>query len=353
MGLEDVPDFVDRLTALVGDVRTIASLDEVNASEWDVLITDAPWFTVQGSVGMESRTIRGLHDGVCVLYRAIEAATGLTVEDRADWAGSVEHSRGVVGDELLLPDTVPEPIAELVRTRLLPIALERRSHVAFRARRGFGEIKGPGYRPPRVQAPEFDPFLMTRDGAALAGRYQRSATAEAWLLPPDVGDLIPWVAAAVSEWHALNPSRFPALPNWADEAAWMTSRERKAAAALSKVLDRRRALLAEMEAEEAVARAARAIARDQADQGERRLLTADGDNLVDAVRAGLQRLGFIVDDRDQARPDEKLEDLLVTDPDVADWVALVEVKGFGRGAKTSGITQFLRFERRYTHENGH
>ncbi len=60
-------------------------------------------------------------------------------------------------------------------------------------------------------------------------------------------------------------------------------------------------------------------------------------------------MGFEVTDADKdAASDDHLEDLHIKDPDRPGWIALGEVKGYSRGAKTEGITQFLRFNMRYT-----
>jgi hypothetical protein len=37
---------------------------------------------------------------------------------------------------------------------------------------------------------------------------------------------------------------------------------------------------------------------------------------------------------------------------VPGWVALVEVKGYAKGAQTGALTQFLRFDRRYYQRTG-
>jgi hypothetical protein len=64
-----------------------------------------------------------------------------------------------------------------------------------------------------------------------------------------------------------------------------------------------------------------------ADEGTRRILTSDGDELVEAVTTVLEDLGFTVrdmDDHHDERTGAKLEDLRVEDPSDADWLTLVE-----------------------------
>lgn len=78
-------------------------------------------------------------------------------------------------------------------------------------------------------------------------------------------------------------------------------------------------------------------AKSRADTYERALLTADGRVLEESVGCALAELGFIVVDMDEIWPEGKRkEDLRVVDPNVGDWLAIVEVKGFSNGVKETG-----------------
>jgi hypothetical protein len=88
-----------------------------------------------------------------------------------------------------------------------------------------------------------------------------------------------------------------------------------------------------------------ALAEAQAlhDGQERRLVTGQGDELVAAVKAMLERLEFKVDDRDETKKGQKLEDLRVSDPQ-SPWLALAEVKGYATsGGKPKDLAQLNRF----------
>lgn len=70
--------------------------------------------------------------------------------------------------------------------------------------------------------------------------------------------------------------------------------------------------------------------------GLRRLLTANDDELVDAVALALSGLGFHVTNEDDERVDVgrgKAHDLNVEDPDSAETRIIAEVKGFTKGAR--------------------
>ena len=92
---------------------------------------------------------------------------------------------------------------------------------------------------------------------------------------------------------------------------------------------------------------------EAADEYERALLTTQSDELKDAVLRALIEIGFIVVDADlDAKKDDHLEDLRISDPNESGWIALGEVKGYTKGAKTEALTQFLRFNARFVQENG-
>lgn len=115
----------------------------------------------------------------------------------------------------------------------------------------------------------------------------------------------------------------------------------------------RKELLAELADRERVTRDQLTAAQQSADNYERALLTRKDDPLVPPVIQTLTELGFTVVDADSDPAEtENLEDLRVTDPAHPGWFALVEVKGYIKGAQTSALTQFIRFTRRYRQRTG-
>ncbi|MFH9435681.1 hypothetical protein [Streptomyces rochei] len=128
----------------------------------------------------------------------------------------------------------------------------------------------------------------------------------------------------------------------------MTAEEKRISAEIAEVEERRRKVLAELADRESELKQQLAAAVEVADGLERALLTTQSDALKEAVMTTLGALGFTVTDADQtAASDDHLEDLHIRDAGRPDWIALGEVKGYTRGAKTEGITQFLRFNMRY------
>jgi hypothetical protein len=92
----------------------------------------------------------------------------------------------------------------------------------------------------------------------------------------------------------------------------------------------------------------------RANRHERGLLTAQGDDLVDAVRACLEEIGFHVVNVDQeiATKGDRREDLRISDHDRPDWVAIAEVRGYKRGAQLNDLLRISRFVARYVQEAG-
>jgi hypothetical protein len=94
---------------------------------------------------------------------------------------------------------------------------------------------------------------------------------------------------------------------------------------------------------------------DAAESGPRRLLTAKGDDLVEAVHEALELLGFQVENRDLVNPpSDRLEDLWVTSPlDDPNWIASVEVRGYSGGAALSDLLRIAgRFAPRFSATTG-
>lgn len=82
-----------------------------------------------------------------------------------------------------------------------------------------------------------------------------------------------------------------------------------------------------------------------------RLLTSDGSDLEDAVAVALRDLGLVVQDMDEVHPpNDRREDARVTDPDLDGWEALVEIKGYTRGAAVNDLARLSRWSAKYALE---
>jgi len=209
--------------------------------------------------------------------------------------------------------------------------------------------------PSRLQ----QPFVVDGNGAALAGAFNRvdgiHGGRTCWALPYLPDQLGPWLAAAFAAWLELTPERFPSSA-WRARRPWLTAQERTLDDELEDLSREREAVLRDLDQRETDLARSRNVAAAAADGGDRRLLTTQGEELVAGVMDVLRRVGFGVLDSDvaaDASDEQRLQDLLITVPGLADWTALVEVKGYSRSTgKTNDLTKIERAVSRYRSKHG-
>lgn len=349
-----------RLAATVPTVEIARQLSDYNLNEWDCLITaNKPLrFSTaeQATVGYDTPPL-SVHSWkqeypshlsiICVV-----ASGDLDILDAAPATGTDEtdlpptvilRDPDKVGRHIRQVDGLPEQLAAVVRDNLTPVARERGTHLSFR-RWTNSEDRDSLYK----DRLPFRPFLLGPDDVPLAGSYERNADASTWLLPDDLPDLFPWVAAALREWHDLYPARFPVRPEWQGGATWRTHAETAIEAERQSVLQRYRETIDALQSELDTLDEQTAAAGVAADRFHRALLTADGDLLSEAVGCAFAALGFHVVDMDEHWPEgDRREDLRVFLDDDPDWVAIVEVKGAKNGAKETEVQNFGRWAERF------
>lgn len=340
-GFDD--DVVSRIGEFVPTVRVLVEgLDEVRQEEWDALITRSD--------------LTGAAEHLFAVVQAPGQISGYWTAEAIAPGLWIRLYTGHVAEELLRYKDLPDRVAQLTHEILEPIAKARDSHTYFtedRSRPVVRSASGAIAVPAEKFKPELRPFLATADKHVLAGSYKRRHGAQVWLLPEDVPDVVPWVRAAVGEWHHLDATRFPGLPDWSHEPHWQTHRERRYATGLASLDAERRNINDYFDRRASQLRSELDSARSDADLYERALLTADSDELVEAVIRALRELGFIVDNADDhAQPGDNLEDLQIADPDQPNWLVIAEVKGYTKGASTAAFQQLARFSKRYLQRTG-
>ncbi len=248
-----------------------------------------------------------------------------------------------------------------MRTDLRPLIKDQE----FKRFIGFtghsGGSQGPSTSGPRsadisrLIGPDIYAFLETTEPVPLAGRFRRAGDeAELWWLPAGI-NVVAWVQAAVEQWSNVDPSRFrPLIENWKRSVEWETPRETAARCALVDLESERDDFLTRMQGRIQAQELELEQARSEGDASERRLLTEQKDELVEAVITALEAFGFAVQNMDLVWPEnDRREDLRVTTVDVPDWVVLVEVRGYGKGAQLSDLIRITaRFLPRYEREVG-
>lgn len=206
----------------------------------------------------------------------------------------------------------------------------------------------------------FTPLLATTDRPVAAVYERRSDNPRAFvdapgtqygLVVPQQADLSLWLQAFLQFLHGRDKEAVPRPPPiMSAPEKWYTPEE-------AIIVDR----IAELDNQVVALAMDRAAAEDElrdlgkvTDQDERAVLWADGDDLVVAVTKLLTTgLDFHVIDADQPLQEEPLhEDLRVSPPDDLDRVALVEVKGYLKGARTNDLQQINKHVINYAANHG-
>jgi hypothetical protein len=328
----------------------VAPSDGVHDDDWDVLVTSTE-YAVGRSAGLFV---------VAFGATSVDSVYPLSA-DAVPEGGSASRRVNAVGQtnarDLYIPAGLPDAIERLVRSDLLAgfnTGMPRTSLEVQKRSPDYGFIPDPEGRL------FLDPFLYASDGSVLAGRVRRISReqgkedreGECWLLPSWVSLAGDWVKAAWRLWHEAVPWRLPAPPDWSDSEIWHTPEEAKIAADAKAVLDEKRRVLADL-AEQANALGQEfAKAREAAEAGPRRVLSAQSDDLVAAVQQVLQDLGFEVQNMDLIRKEgDRREDLRIRDAN--DYEAIAEVRGYKGGAQSNDLLRISRFTNLYVQETGH
>jgi hypothetical protein len=165
-----------------------------------------------------------------------------------------------------------------------------------------------------------------------------------WALPPETTSHTEWLQYVLRTLHGLDPAIFPAEPDWRVGGPWSTPKIDKALQEIQAIADERDALLDQLAQRESLAKQELLLVSAAAAVAEQKLLTSQGDELVDAVSSVLVSFGFRVQDMDdhhEAVTGAKLEDLRAQpdEPKALPWICLIEVKGYSKGAKVNDLGQ--------------
>lgn len=163
-----------------------------------------------------------------------------------------------------------------------------------------------------------------------------------------------WVAAALASWHNTNPDKFPGGPSWRERNDWRTPAEISLAAQLNTLEDELRQTVETIQGKKLEIIKRQQEEFTKVNEAERRLITAQGDDLVEAVQASLEEIGFAVQnvDREIADKGDRREDLRIRDPGNPDWVVIAEVRGYKRGAQLNDLLRIARLVTRFVSETG-
>ncbi len=198
-------------------------------------------------------------------------------------------------------------------------------------------------------------MVSDADGQLVVGAFPRGDDAWCWAIPYRSEHPELWLAAALTKWRQTDPLRFPELNPWRSREPWVTDEERAAQRQLADVKAERSRVLVELKDREFALDSAVLVASQEAEQGARRLLTSQGEELGAAVLDAFTQLGFVVQDLDEERDRAglaRVEDLNLTCPDQPQVRILAEVKGYAGGAKGGDLIQIGHHAVRYTQHQG-
>ena len=206
---------------------------------------------------------------------------------------------------------------------------------------------------------ESDPehLIETTSKRPVALRYHRTDAGQGEGSPivtlalPLVDNLAEWFRAFLLDVHGIAPASVPAPPpRLSQPSDWYTPEQNLLTRQMVEIDGEVERLHQDRLRVEAEMRAA----AERAESGILRALRDDGEDLVAAVEELLSGVGFRVRNMDDEKgPGERnLEDLRLTVPDDDEWEAIVEVKGYTNGTKTSDARQLREYRDLYRDENG-
>lgn len=363
----EVSNVVAEMVPTVGCVD-LAGLRGTDLDEWDAVVTDAAGHRLLDEYGTDRGC--GLIERLAILA-FVDGSAGTAIVDRWNLRrrrfsgpddsgpGSTATQRVAIeqpqrrSTEYSVDDALDDELVQLIRDTVIPAVGQREVYWTFTLPRQLGTALGADRagRPLALRYPRGSDIFV--DDEQPDGRGVGTG-GQAFVLPADVKQPGRWVRWVLRQWRAHDGAVFGGLRDWDQQPHWLTAPQRAAR-------DERATLAAERSAADAAFDQRECELREQlqhadrvAADGERRLLTATGDALVEAVTAALARLGFDVEPRDEHNGTRRLEDLRVRDPGDAGWLALVEVRSYGSGGgKITDLNAKLpRYDKEYLRETG-
>jgi len=225
------------------------------------------------------------------------------------------------------------------------------------------ELRVVYYGPPGNQAKKLEKifndgalFFQPHTNLPFAIIFKRAGTklGLAWL-PGENYSMLAWIELICGEWAAQDQLRLPNFGDWTKTPDWMTSEEivlRDEINALTFDLER---LASDYQIRIATTEERLYHITLLENTRKRRLLTAQGDELLGAVASAFEELGFSVTllDKELDANSPKREDLRLRDPDAENWDAIVEVRGHAKSSgQSSDLQRLSKFARLYLAEVG-
>lgn len=341
MLFEDLPDAVisEEMLEMVPTSKVILSSDKVPEEEYDILVTFAESTRSRAS---------SLH---VLSFGATSAGDGVVKpSDRSFLSRDVS----TLAHELAIPPGIPSAMVTLLKASVIPHIPEGRKDTWRLARptqfyvetiADSGDLMGHCIPLVHVGArQDVSALLMKRLGKL------------SLLLPSETQQHVAWLRLFLDLVGDVDSESVPPDLEWKTSERWSPPEVSERMHELETLRREHEEAVVEFQRREQATEALLKESGRRADEGTRRVLTHDGVELVEAVTTVLEDLGFEVrdmDDHHDQRTGAKLEDLRVEDPSAPEWLCLVEIKGYLKGAKVNDVSQITgRPAVAYTKETG-
>ncbi|MEE9201769.1 MAG: hypothetical protein V3U31_01060, partial [Dehalococcoidia bacterium] len=192
----------------------------------------------------------------------------------------------------------------------------------------------------------------------LAVRFirEKSNLGVGWL-PNVATNRAAWVELLVTQWAQSDKDAFPSYGDWTESPEWLVVEEAQILSQILALERKKRQSIVEIDQQIGESNTKLALAKANANKGQRRLITAQGEELLDEVAKTLKNIGFDVTCVDQLLSEgkPKREDLRLKHLNKGgeEWNAIVEVRGYARsGGTTADLQRLARFAELYRKETG-
>lgn len=178
----------------------------------------------------------------------------------------------------------------------------------------------------------------------------------AWL-PSVVTNQAAWVEVLVTQWAQSDKDSFPIWGDWTASPEWLVPEEEQILSKIQALEEQKQKSVTEIDKQIGELTSELALAKAKANKEQRRLITAQGPELVDEVAKALKAIGFNVTVVDKliGENEPKREDLRLrhSTKEGKEWNAIVEVRGYARSAgNTADLLRLARFAELYRKETG-
>jgi hypothetical protein len=205
------------------------------------------------------------------------------------------------------------------------------------------------------------------DGAIICEHHTNSPLAVAFIrennglgigwLPSVTANRAAWAELLVTQWAQSDKDAFPSFGDWINSPEWMVPEEAQIRSQIQALEQKKEEAVTEIDKQIGELVTKLALTKAEANNGLRRLITAQSEELVDEVAKALEDIGFDVTRVDEliGEKEPKREDLRLKHLGKGgeEWNAIVEVRGYARsGGTTADLLRLNRFADLYKIETG-